>query len=194
MGPLLTAVVFRTGKPGLRFDLVVIGVLQTAAVACGLYVVLQSRPIFLVGAVDRLVLVAANQVTDADLAAASETTFRARSWTGPSLVAAVLPEDPKERSDLMDLAFAGKDIQNLPKYYRPYASEARDLLAKAKPLTQLRQKSEIDQAMVNAWLAKSGREESTVVWLPLQARKADLVMLVDAQSAIPLQALPIDPW
>jgi len=38
------------------------------------------------------------------------------------------------------------------------------------------------------------RAESSVVWLPLQARKTDMIMLLDARSSQPLQALAIDPW
>ena len=189
IGPLLTLIVFRAGKRGLRFDLATIGVLQTVALIYGLSVILESRPIFLVGAVDRFVLVSANEISDEDLAAGSEEAFRQRSWTGPRLVAAVLPADPKERSDLMSLAFSGRDIQNLPKYYRSYASEGPNLLAKAKPLAALRNKSDVD-----VWLEKTGRQESSVVWLPLQARKNDLVMLLDARDSQPLQALAIEPW
>src|SRR5690349_3518054 len=63
IGPLLTLIVFRSGKRGLRFDLTAIAVLQTAALIYGLSVVLKSRPIFLVSAMDHFVLVAANEIT-----------------------------------------------------------------------------------------------------------------------------------
>src|SRR4051812_12853702 len=57
IGPLLTLIVFRWGKPGLAFDLTVISLLQAAALVYGLAIVLQSRPVFLVATVDRFVLV-----------------------------------------------------------------------------------------------------------------------------------------
>ena len=194
IGPLLTLIVFRAGKRGLGFDLIAIALLQIAALAYGFSVMTQSRPVFLVGAVDRFILVSANEVNDEDLAAGSTEEFRSRSWTGPRLVAAELPVDAKERSDLIDLALAGRDIQNQPKYYHPYVSSGRNLLARAKTLAQLRQKTATDQDIVDAWLRRTGRDEASIVWLPLQARKDDLVMLLDAQSAEPLQALAIDPW
>jgi hypothetical protein len=194
LGPLLTLIVFRAGKRGLRFDLTAIALVQTIALIYGLSIILQSRPVFLVAAVDRFVLVSANEVTDEDLADGRDEAFRTRSWTGPRLVAAELPADPKERSDLIDLAFAGRDIQNLPKYYHSYLSESADLLAKAKPVAQLRKRRSADQELLDQWLSKSGRTESSLVWLPLRARKADMTMLLDAQTAQPLQALAIDPW
>jgi hypothetical protein len=193
-GPLLTLIVFRAGKRGLHFDLTAIALVQSIALIYGLWIILQSRPVFLVGVLDRFVLVSANEVTEPDLANGSEEAFRTRSWTGPRLVAAQLPVDPKERDALMDMAFAGRDIQNLPKYYHPYLNSSAGLLAKAKPVAQLRQKHASDQGILDTWLRKTGRSEATVVWLPLQARKADLTMLLDAHTAQPLQALAIDPW
>ena len=35
VGPLLTLIVFRAGKPGMKFDLAVIGLVQVAALAYG---------------------------------------------------------------------------------------------------------------------------------------------------------------
>src|SRR3982751_1527004 len=55
IGPLLTLIVFRSGKRGLRFDLTSIAIAQAVALMYGAHVVLQSRPIFLVAALDRFV-------------------------------------------------------------------------------------------------------------------------------------------
>src|SRR5450432_393620 len=138
IGPLLTLIVFRTGKRGLKFDLVFIGLVQSIALVYGMSVILQSRPVFLVGVLDRFVLVSANEISDADLAQGHEARFRSRSWTGPRLVAAELPTDPKERNDLVFSSFSGGDVQNMPKYYRDYAAAGKALLAKAKALDLLR--------------------------------------------------------
>lgn len=194
LGPLLTLVVFRTGKRGLKFDLIAIGTFQSVALVYGMSIVLQARPIFLVAAVDRLVVVAANEVSDADLAQGSEPRFRSRSWKGPQLVAARMPTNPIEKSDLAFSALAGRDLQNLPRYYCDYADGGRALLLRAKPLGQLLTKDAQSAPLVERWLREAGRSANSVVWIPIQASKADMVMLLDAQSAEPLHALTIDPW
>jgi len=194
VGPLLTLIVFRPGKWGLRFDLVAIGLLQTAALIYGMGVVLVSRPVFLVAVPDRFVLVAANEISDADLAQGGEPSFRSRSWTGPRLVAAQLPTDLKERNDLVFSGFAGRDLQNLPKYYCDYGKTASQLLANAQPLESLRKKKPESGPVIAHWLGKTGREAGSVAWLPLSARKNDMVVLIDARDASMLQVLPIDPW
>jgi len=194
LGPLLTLIVFRHGKPGLKFDLATIGVIQTAALLWGMHIIVDARPVFLVAAVDRLVLVAADEISDADLALGSEPTFRTRSWSGPRLVAARMPTDIKERSDLAFSAFAGRDLQNLPKYYCSYAEGGRDLLRKAKPLAALIDEKPQARQMIENWLASSKRGMKELVWVPLQGDKSDLVMLLDAETALPVHAIAIDPW
>ncbi len=194
VGPLLTLIVFRSGKRGLKFDLTFIGCLQSVALIYGMHVMLLSRPVFLVAAVDRIAVVAADQVSDADLAMGHEARFRSRSWTGPVLVGLQLPTDPKKRSDLMFAALAGHDAQTMPKYYRDYATTAHDLLKRAKTLAELRKLRPGSTQLITNWLEDSGRSAASVVWVPLQGRKASMVMLLDANTADPLHALPIDPW
>lgn len=194
LGPLLTLIVFRSGKRGLKFDLTIIGLAQSIALIYGMSVVLQSRPVFLVGVLDRFELVSASEIKDTDMEQGREALFRSRSWTGPRLVVAEMPTDLKERDELVSLTLQGKDIQNLPKYYSDYAQAGKSLLAKAKSLESLRSLKPESSQVIARWLADSGRSEASVVWLPLQTPKAGLVMLLDAATAQPLQALEIDPW
>jgi hypothetical protein len=194
VGPLLTLIVFRSGKKGLKFDLIVIAVAQTAALVYGASIVLESRPIFLVGAVDRLVLVGSNEVQDADLADGRERVFRSRSWTGPQLVAIEMPTDEKGRSDLAFSALAGRDAQNLPKYYREYPAYGPRLLASAKKVAALLAKHPEASDRIDTWLKSHGRDETSVVWIPLEARKHDLTMFINPKTAQPFGAIDVDPW
>jgi hypothetical protein len=61
LGPLLTLIIYRAGKPGLKFDLICIVTLQVACMAAGLWIVYQSRPIALVFAYDTFYSLAANE-------------------------------------------------------------------------------------------------------------------------------------
>lgn len=193
LGPLLTLIVFKPGKRGLRFDLTCIGIVQSIAFVYGLNVVLDSRPIFLVGVKDRFVLVSANEISDDDLANGSAPEFRSRSWTGPRLVSAHLPADPVERNALISEAFSGRDVQNLPKYYAPFAKASPDLLAHTKSVEALKLSSE-ERSKLVAWMGEHRLDPSTARWLPLVARKRDCVMFVDPADAAPKGAIVIDPW
>lgn len=52
LGPLLTLVVFKSGKQGLKFDLSCIAIFQVACMTAGMFVVYGERPIALVLAYD----------------------------------------------------------------------------------------------------------------------------------------------
>ena len=192
LGPLLTLVVFKAGKWGMKFDLFAIGVFQACALAYGLHVMAASRPVFLVGNLDRFVLVAANEIEDSDLAKGHGDEFRTRSWLGARLAGARIA-DEKARQELISAAILGKDIQNYPEYFVPYSTVTPELLRRAKPLDELRKRRGASP-VIDGWLQKSGRQAADIVWLPVTARMADLSMLMDRASGEPLQALAIDPW
>lgn len=194
LGPILTLVVFKSGKKSLRFDLGVIALLQFCALAYGLHVIVQARPAFIVAAVDRFSVVAANEIEPDELAGGSKPQFSTLSWTGPRLVAARLPTEAKERTALLFSAAAGRDVQMFPRYYVDYAGEAAHLLGRAKPLAELRSKGAEGAKVLDRWLGHQQRPESELAWLPINARRASLTMIVDAKSGAVIKALPIDPW
>ncbi len=194
LGPLLTLILFRSGKKGLKFDLAMIAVLQAGALIYGLSIVLESRPVFLVSAVDRFVLVSASELDPKDLAKGSKPEFRSLSFTGPRLAGTRIPGTWQERNKVLFSATAGKDIDEYPQYYVDYASAAPALLERAKPLDKLRIPDPEQRETLRAALAKVGEPADRIVWVPLTARKANLVMLLDRENGQPLRAVAVNPW
>lgn len=182
LGPLLTLIIFKSRKKGLKFDLVVIATVQAIALVYGMSVVLRTRPVFLVAAVDRFVLVSASDLSAGDLASGSKPEFRSRSWTGPRLVAALLPTDSAKRSQILTSSLAGKDIERLPKYYVDYATNVEALLVHAKPLDKLHPQDAATKSVVDKWLARHHRSRSDTVWLPMTAHFSDLTALLDKKT------------
>jgi hypothetical protein len=68
LGPLITLIIFKSGKPGLRFDLAMIGAIQACALAYGLHVMFVARPVYVVLVLDQFETVRANDLEAADLA------------------------------------------------------------------------------------------------------------------------------
>jgi hypothetical protein len=194
LGPLLTLIVFKSGKRGLKFDLTLIGFIQAAALIYGLSIVLQSRPVFLLAVVDRFELIAASDLDPADLAKGSKPEFRSLSFAGPRLAGAQIPAKWQDRNKVLFSATAGKDIDKFPEYYVDYAVTAHALLKRAKPLAALRipdieQREALDDA-----LKQAGLPTDQIVWVPLTALKANIVMLLDSSSGAPLCAVSVNPW
>lgn len=194
LGPLLTLVVFKSGKRGLKLDLALIAIVQASALVYGMSVVLRSRPVFLVAAVDRFVLVSASELDPDDLAKGARPEFRSLSWTGPRLVGAKLPPLGKARTKILFSSLAGKDVENFPQYYVDYDAVASELLEKAKPLDALSLSNAEDRETLKKAERAVGRTADQLDWVPLVARKANLVMLLDRATGRPLRAIPINPW
>ena len=89
---------------------------------------------------------------------------------------------------------AGKDIDQFPKYYVPYAQVSEALLARSQPLADMMKKSAHDADLVQQFLAAHGVDLADYRSLPLHGRVADFTMIVSAKTAQPVSALAIDPW
>jgi hypothetical protein len=194
LGPLLTLIVFRAGKRGLKFDLTFIALAQSAALIYGMSVVLSSRPVFLCGYVDIFAIVSAYEIDPADQAQAHKPEFSSLSWTGPRLVGAQMPEDVEAHNKLVIAAFGGKDLDTFPQYYVDYSDVAANLVKKAHPIAELRAKNGENAAILDAWLKAHGKADNDIVWLPLHAPRDQLTMLMDPVTGQPIQALAINPY
>lgn len=195
IGPLLTLLVFKSGKRGLKLDLSVIAILQTIALVYGFHVLVGSRPVFMVAALDRFVIVSATDISPADLTKASQPEWRHLSWSGPVLVGAKLPTNWDQRDALMFSSLkGGKDIQDLPERYVPYASVTTAMLKRAHPVSVLRAMHPKATHEISRWLAVRHLIDSQVVWLPMQARKWDMVMMMNAKDGQPIGPIALDPW
>jgi len=191
IGPLLTAIVFKSGKKSLRFDLSVIAFLQLAALVYGVQVVYRARPVYLVFTLDRFELVMAKDLDPKDVAKVTRAQFRRAPLGSPRVIAAEMPTDTKLRDQLLSAALAGKDLQMFPQYYVDYSQVAVQALAKARPVQNLRQR---DAATLDAFLHAHNLTDDAVRYLPLHAPKRDGAVIVDAKTAAPLKTLLIEPW
>jgi hypothetical protein len=194
IGPLITFVIFVPKKKGLMFDLAVIAVLQSAALAYGVYVLFESRPAYIVFVKDRYDLVRANQFPEGELVKSHAKGYDNLPLGGPKLVGARLPQDPDEKLRIMTAAIAGLDLPVFPQHYVPYDEVRAEVRSAALPLETLRKRNPGREAEVNALLARLGRKEDEVRFLPLRAGKVDLAAFVDAKTGDILKITPLDPW
>jgi hypothetical protein len=193
LGPLITLIIFKPGKWGLKFDLAVIGILQVAALVYGLYAIAESRPVYMTFVKDRFDLVRAGELSDEDLARAAPG-FGSLSWFGYRIAGAKVPKDPKEQMALLDSAvLGGKDIQYHPRYYVAYSEVAMEAARKAEPLEKLRKLNPERVAEIDALVA-AGRPEQSLGFIPVRAGKRDMSAVLDVRSGALVALLPHRPW
>lgn len=196
IGPLITLIVFTPGKARhlLKFDLTVIACLQLAALAFGVYVVFEARPVYVVFAKDRFEVTSANEIQPAERAKVTRPEFAALPLGGPVIIGVEMPADPDEQVRITLSGLAGADLKTYPQYYVPYAEQAKLAAAKARPIALLRANHPESRKEITAAVEATGRKEDEVGYLPLRARRMDMVVLVDAKDGKVLAFLPVDPW
>jgi hypothetical protein len=197
LGPLLTLIVFKPGKRGLKLDLAVIAFIQLSAFAYGVTSIYQGRPYFTVFAVDRFYVLAREDVDADELARRErEGSIGVKPSRGPLLVVAVRPTDPAAAKRLLEeTVFGGlPDIERRPEYWRPYAAETAQVAMRARPLATLRAARPKSAAQIAAVTARLGLPEQRLGFVPLIARNRDLSFIVDLTSGAPLEVLDVDPW
>jgi len=194
LGPLLTLLVVspRKSRKLLRFDLSIVAVMQAIAFGYGVHVIAIARPVFVVAAIDRLVLVSADELTDADLAQGRQPIFRTRSWAGPVLVGVLLPKGGKGFDVVKQVLAGGKDLEQLPMFYVPYDQVVDKLMHRAKPLSQL--KNATDHQHKQLEQLQAGADDGTLLALPLQRGDHDYTAIMSPRIRRPILILPIDPW
>jgi hypothetical protein len=192
IGPLITLVVFKSGKRGMRFDLWVIGMLQVAALAYGAHIIYLARPGYIVYVKDRFEVVTQVEIDPKELAAARRPEFRRLPLGGPVMVAADFPTDRQEMNQLVFAAMAGLDLQHFPKYWVPYAERKRQIVSKAVTLDELRRTEYPWSVPVDEWLRNSGIREQEVRFVALRARRAWVGVLLDVKTAEPVKMLLIE--
>ena len=195
IGPLLTLLAVNPHKPKrlLKLDLSIIAVLQALAFGYGIHVIAAARPIFVVAEADRFVLVAADEISDADLAQGSLPAFRKRSWTGPVLVGAAPPSDKKDSGTFaMQVMATGKDIDRLPRYYMTYDQIVGKFIPHAKSLNQLTKATAKQHRQLQRLQAESS--DGPLLALPVQHGDQNLTVILSPRTKRPLRILPIDSW
>jgi hypothetical protein len=189
VGPLITLLIFKPGKWGLKFDLAAIGALQIAALVYGLSIVYLARPAFIVFVKDRFEVATAVQLEPENLAQAKYEQFSRPPFGGPQLAAAEFPTDLGERNKLVELALAGFDLHHFPKYWRPYEEQAKEIAAKGDTLARMRKTEPKAALVVDEYLKDSGIAEDEVRFFLLRAPRAWVAVLVDAKTAEPRKML-----
>jgi hypothetical protein len=189
VGPLITLVIFRAGKRGLKFDLAVIAALQLGALAYGVHAVFLARPAFIVFVADQFQVASAAQLDPEELAKARYPEFRQPPSTGPLLAFADLPTDPEELRKFAMLGMRGHDLQEFPRFFAPYSERTAQVLAKSWTLARMRTAEPQAAKVVDAWLAKSGVPEADARYVALRARRAWMAVIVDARTAQPMTML-----
>lgn len=179
LGPLLTFIVFRPGKPSLRLDLTAIAFVQVLALTWGCTLMYQQRPVFLVFAYDRFFSVTWPQLSGSALPRAQIEAMRAEH--GVTIRNLTLPESASETLALIAHAKTRDvPIQALAEHYAPLSAQAVEHMARHAFEPSFFDTSPQQRAALDHWLStQGGKTVADFVFVAFQARYGRRIAAVD---------------
>lgn len=190
LGPVLTFAVYNTAKPSLKFDLGAIMLLQLAALAYGVFVAYQSRPVFIVVVHDHAIVVHANEIT---LDPKPGLSYASLPKARPALVYAELPSNPAERGELLFQVMSGMgDVETRPAYYSSFKEAGHWVIEHARPLSDLIAKH--PERPIPMWLDRRGAPPADeLVYLPLRARLEEITLILNPADGTAVGITRLEP-
>lgn len=167
LGPLLTLIVFKAGKPGLKFDLTCIGIFQLVCLAAGTWLVFSERPIAIVYADGQFTSVNADTYIDAGMDVPDLSRFPGPS---PKWLMVEIPEDINEQADLRRQMFAQQKILALATdRYKAFDQKASDFVSQPYDVEKLIDRDQVSQ-QIPMWLARYGGTLADYRFYPFGSR------------------------
>ena len=190
LGPMLTLIVYRPGKKGLKFDYAMIGLLQVCALCYGLWTLYVARPAFIVFAETRFELVQANDLREEELLAAG---WRYPAF-GPEWVHVRRADDQSRHAQIVLEAMAGRDYAVRPEFYEPLARASQQIRSAGRPIGELRLLNRERDMEISRWFEKQHLNEHDTRFVPLKVRGRDMAVIVGHADGRVLGIAPFAPW
>lgn len=191
VGPLLTFLVSKPNKKSLRFDIVIIVIIQLVAFLYGLYQVYDGRPAWIAYNVDRFDLIRNNEIDNRKLLEALPAYLQV-SNSGPLYVAAIIPKGKSEISNqiLFDEVGSGIAPSQRPELYVPLQQVEQNMNDRVRALSEL--DSYNDKAKVRDILSEYPEADS---FLPLKANAISMTVLIKADDQPKVvKIVDLRPW
>jgi len=189
LGPLLTLVVYKAGKPGLKFDLSCIGVLQSLCLIAGVYVIYTERPLYFI-------------FYDKHFYSASADTYKNYGVLPPLLgdnteplpikVISKLPGNPIEQADFLKIIFQ----DNIPAWiyaptYLNLYDHMNEVIVSGSSEEEMRGRDE--KGNLDRWLVKHGGEFDDYAFIPIHSRYRDAFIGIDKAKKLFVDIIEIPP-
>lgn len=189
LGPLLTFIVFKPGKPSLKFDLGCIFALQVAALLYGSWTLYQARPVYIAALGDRFHVVQAHQIEAEDLAKAKLDHL---PRTGPVWVGIRQAQDADEHQRVIFSGLAGITYGHFPQHHAPIDSMQAQILQQAHTVNALKTANPGREQEIDGWLAARGLDADAVLCQLLRAKSRNMTVMLNAGDASVIDIAPFE--
>jgi hypothetical protein len=199
LGPTLTLIVYKHGKPSLKSDLTLIGLFQTVCLIAGVYVVFSERPLALVYVDGHFFSMSRGDYENVEAPVPDLTQFPG-PW--PKRVMVRIPEDFVEQSKIRRQAIAeNRPLRAFSRLYTGFDFTAANAEREALSRADVEQR-DLQGDILPAWLREHGGAFGDYAFFPYAGRYSYYILgmsradgrLVDVLplSFVDLPAVPAD--
>jgi len=193
IGPALTWFLYKEGKWGLVFDLIVVVLIQLAAISWATFALYQNRPYFMVFTVDRFEVLS---IRDVEFSHPGQLKFLEKPVVGPILLYANMPVEPQAFQKLLkEVMFEGKpDLQFRPEFWSFYSVRPLQTLKASSPLVELRGARPESTDQINRLVARHGGDIAKFNFVPGMNHDGQFTAILDADNGAVVDTLLINAW
>ena len=181
LGPLLTLIVYKPGKPGLKFDLTLIGLAQAAALTWGIGVTYTERPVALVYTLNHFTPVSAKSLTKMKYPLEELGLYGDKT---PVPVYADLPQDPIQQQKYLAQAVGSRTpLYLFTELYKKIDSETLQILKqRSDQLFTYIESDEEGKQLLDTFFQIHPELYNHYLFIPLHSRYKRLVIVLDATN------------
>lgn len=188
LGPLLTLIVFKPGKAGLKFDLSMIALVQTLALCWGVWTTYNERPAAIIYTLDFFTPVPAYQLSEQGITSQELKKF------GDDWPIMIYLEIPKEKISevIVESMRANKPLYLLTQYYSKFSKQQTAVLKQNSMdiAKYVEDKPELKKLYLNSLLTTTNKNIS---YLALHSREKWVTAIFDLDLMKIVKTIDISP-
>lgn len=189
VGPILGFIVYKEHKKSLKFDLMVIVLLQLAALSYGIYSLAEGRPVWMAFNGNRFELIRNNELIDINTDSHVNNEYYHPSLLGPKYVAVKIAEDQLEREkNMFEELQGGISLAQRSERYVTIVEANGRIIETAESISDLNNynsKQAVDSILDTYTNASS--------YLGLKANEIDMTVLLDDKGNT-IDIVDLRPW
>lgn len=189
LGPLLTLVLAKEGKKGLKVDLIVIGIVQLSALFYGLYSIDKGRPVAIAFDINRFEIVQKHTVIGDDKKALLGQYVESQGESIPVVAVRPAKDDDELAKRMENELELGIMASADPELYEALDKNFEIISRSSKPIADLAKFN--DKALADKVMAQYPQAD---MFLPLAGSAATLTVLIDGKNKSFVKVVDLRPW
>lgn len=189
LGPLLTLVLAKEGKKGLKFDLIVIAIVQLLALSYGLYSVDKGRPVAIAFDINRFELVLKNNIKTDEQWQIIKQFADNQGNRIPAVSIRPAKDDEEYAKRMKNELELGIMANANPELYETVAQNIEVIKKEMKPIQDLPKFN--DQVLAEQIMAQYPQADG---FLPLFSPADTKTVLIDSKNKVFVAVVDLRPW